>query len=65
MSRAWQAERQADREEELLSRDLADGRITRAEYNTEMRNLQREIRYAYEADREEALRRVDDDWGVY
>jgi len=63
MSRAWQAERMADREEELLSRDLAEGRITQAEYNAEIRNLQREITAAYHEDREDALRRVDDEWG--
>jgi hypothetical protein len=65
MSRAWQAERMADREEELLARDLAEGRITQTEYNAEIRNLQREVRYALEQDREEALRQVDDEWGRY
>ena len=63
MSRAYQAERLAAREEELLARDLAEGRITQTEFNTEMRNLQREVRYAYEQDREDALRAVDEEWG--
>jgi hypothetical protein len=53
----------ADREEEALGRDLSEGRITSAQYNAEIRNLQREIRYAYEQDREDALRNVDDEWG--
>ena len=65
MSRAWQAERLADREEEALSRDLSEGKITVAQYNAEIRNLQREIQRAYEDDREDALRAVDDDWGRY
>jgi hypothetical protein len=63
MSRAWQAERYADREEELLSRDLAEGRISQAEYNAEIRNIQREVTDAYHQDREDALRQIDDEWG--
>ena len=63
MSRAWQAERAADREEDALARDLAEGRISQATYNAEMRNIQREFRDAYEQDREDALRSVDDEWG--
>lgn len=63
MSRAWQMERLADREEEALARDLAEGRITQSEYNAEIRNIQREVRYAYEQDQEDARRAVDDAWG--
>ena len=63
MSRASQIERQMEREEEALSNDLATGRISRADYNEAMRDLQREARDAYHEDREDAMRRVDDDWG--
>lgn len=63
MSRAHQFERQMEREEEALSRDLANGSISQADYNEAMRDMQREARYAYEQDREDALERVRDDWG--
>jgi hypothetical protein len=63
MSRAWQAERAAEREEAALARDLAEHRISQADYNAEMRNIQRDLQYAYQLDREEALLRVEDEWG--
>ena len=63
MSRAWQAERAAEREEEALSNDYAEGRITREEYNAAIRDIQRDMRAAYEEDMYEAAQRVRDDWG--
>lgn len=62
-NRAWQIDRLVDREEEYWGKQLAEGLITLEEYNTEMRNLQREVREAYEADLEDARREVDADWG--
>lgn len=32
-----------DREEEILERDLEDGRITQAEYNAAIRDMRREM----------------------
>lgn len=63
MSRAWQAERMMEREEEALSNALADGRISQADYNAEMRELQRDLRGAYEEDMHDAQERVRDEWG--
>lgn len=63
MSRAWQAERAAEREEDALARDYNEGRITQKEYNDAMREIQRDMQAAYEQDREDALRDVDGDWG--
>lgn len=65
MSRADQAERAADREEEYYAQQLADGAITRQQYNEYMRELQRDVRDAYEQDREDALRDVDGEWGIW
>ena len=39
---------QIEREEDQLERDLADGMITAQEFNKQMRDLQREYRYAAE-----------------
>lgn len=64
MSRAHQAERMADREADYLAEQLASGAITRAQYDEGMREIQRDVRAAYEEDREDALRGVDADWGV-
>jgi hypothetical protein len=64
MSRAWQAERAAEREQAHLDRLRAEGRISDAEYNAECRNIARELRAAYEEDRLDALRAVDDEWGL-
>lgn len=63
MTRAEQMERAMDREEESLANDLANGLISREEYNRQMRELQRDARDAYEMDREDALREVDAEWG--
>lgn len=51
--------RWAEREEEQLDKDLADGKITPLEYRKAHAELMREIRNAYEEEREEAHRRVD------
>lgn len=63
MSRAWQVDRQMEREEERLSQDYSDGTISREEYNEQMRQLQRDAREAYEQDMYEAQERVRDEWG--
>lgn len=63
MSRAWQAERAAEREEDRLLKNFNDGLITRQEYNEAMREIQRAMAEAYEMDREDALRDVDGEWG--
>ena len=49
-----------EREENQLSKELAKGRITRAEYNQEMRELQRDYSaQAHEAAREAYERELD------
>ncbi len=58
-------ERAIEREEQFLEDQLVDGSITQDEYNKEMRELQRDIQGEYERDRENALRQVDDEWGVW
>lgn len=63
MSRAYAIERAMEREEEALSRDYNEGRISRADYNEAMRELQRDARAAYEEDMHEAQERVRDEWG--
>lgn len=65
MSRAWQVERQLDREEDQLVADFNAGRISREDYNEGMRDLQRDARDAYAQDREDALRDVDAEWGRF
>ena len=65
MSRAWNAENAADREADQLLRDFNEGLITREDYNAAMRELQRDVHDAYEMDREDALRAVDDEWGYW
>jgi hypothetical protein len=64
MSRADRIERMADKEADYLAEQLASGAITRQQYNEGMREIQRDVRAAYEEDREDALRDVDADWGV-
>lgn len=54
--------RWAEKEEEQLGNDLADGKITQAEYNKAMAELKREIRNAIEDEREERHREVDRDY---
>lgn len=54
-----QIERSAEREEEALEQAYMSGHITLEEYNKEMREIQREARYAYQESYEqeqEALR---------
>lgn len=63
MSRAWQAERAAEREQHAIDEAYARGEITREEHNRQSREIERDVRDAYEADREDALRAVDDEWG--
>ena len=65
MSRAYQVERQLDREEDRLSRDYNSGLISREDYNQGLRELQQEARDAYQQDLDEAAERVRDDWGVW
>jgi hypothetical protein len=65
MSRAHQIDRHIEREEERLAQDYAAGRITRADYNEGLRELQREARDAYQADMDDAADRVRDEWGGY
>ena len=60
---AWAAERAMEREQDALDRDYAEGRITRAEHNAASRELERDLRAAYEEDCENALREVDEEWG--
>jgi hypothetical protein len=54
--------RWAEKEEQQLDDDLAAGLISRAEYNKAMAELQREIRNAFEDEREERHREVDRDY---
>jgi hypothetical protein len=54
--------RWAEKEEEQLDKDLAEGLITRAESHKAMAELQREIRNAFEEEREERHREVDRDY---
>ena len=65
MSRAAQIDRHIDREESRLVEAFNRGDIGREEYNREMRALQQEAREAYQADCDEALERVNGDWGVW
>lgn len=54
--------RWAEREEEQLDKDLAEGLITPAEHRKAMAELQREIRNAFEEEREERHREIDRDY---
>lgn len=63
MSRAWQAERAMDREVQSLENDLAEGRITHAQYRESLRELERDLRGAYEEDLYDAQQAVKDEWG--
>ena len=63
MSRAHRIESYIDREEARLSKEYAEGLISRAEYNDEMRALQREVKDAYQEDLDDAYKRVRDEWG--
>lgn len=63
MSRADQFDRYAETEEARLAADYKAGRISREEYNTGLRDLQREARDAYQTDIDDAAYRVRDEWG--
>lgn len=63
MSRAHQIDSHIDREEARLCEQLNRGEISPADYNDEMRALQRETRDAYQADLDDAVERVRDEWG--
>lgn len=63
MSRAWQAERAMEREMEALDRQYSAGELTLAEYNEAQRELQRDLRGAYEEDMYDAQQSVRDEWG--
>ena len=65
MSRAWQAERAAEREQEALDQDYANGRLTDAEYREASRQIECDLRDAYQADLEEAQQHVRDEWGSW
>lgn len=61
----FQFQRYIERTEDELCRQVNSGEISREEYNAAMRDLAAEEREAYEADRQDALDRVDDDWGRF
>lgn len=63
MSRAHQFDRYAEQEEARLAADYEAGRISREEYNTGLRDLQREARDAYQTAMGDAADRVRDEWG--
>jgi hypothetical protein len=63
MSRAWQAERAAEREMEQIDRDFENGLLTADEHRKAVREVEYEIRCAHEADLEDAAERVRDEWG--
>lgn len=55
-------DRQLEREENALCEDLNSGRITQAEYNEQLRDLQREYRAACEEACQDAYNRERDNW---
>lgn len=63
MSRAWQAERQAEREQQVVDDLYAAGALTREEHNAQSREIEREMRAAYEQDLDDAQQHVRDEWG--
>ena len=63
MSRAWQAERAAEREIESLDRDFENGFLTADEHRKAVREVERDMRGAYEEDMADAQERVRDEWG--
>lgn len=54
--------RQYDRYESELEEDLASGRITQAEFNTQIRELKAEYRSACEEACQDAYERERDNW---
>ena len=63
MSQARQAERAAEREQQALDDEYAEGRLTADEHRRASKEIERDIQAAYEADQEDALARVRDEWG--
>jgi len=63
LSRAGEVERQAEREQDILDEQLESGEISKAQYNREMQDLQRDVRGAFEQDQLDALEQVRNDWG--
>jgi len=63
MSRAWQAERAAEREQAALDAAYERGDMTREEHNEACREIERELRGAYEEDLYDAQQAVRDEWG--
>lgn len=61
MSRAWQAERGAELEQKALD-DRAD-ELSPEEYNRQCREIERDVRGAYEEDLLDAQQVVRDEWG--
>lgn len=51
---SWQLERAVEREEEFLSKELSEGRITIAEFNRMMRDLHWDAQAEREAEAEAA-----------
>ncbi len=54
--------RQMEREVEQLERDLADGHISQAKFNKEMREMERDYRAAAEESARDAYDREMDRW---
>jgi hypothetical protein len=53
---------QYEREEQQLDDDLSDGRITQAEYNSQMRDLQRDYRDSAHASAADAYEQELGNW---
>lgn len=53
---------QYEREEQQLEDDLSDGRITQAEYNSQMRDLQRDYRESARESAEAAYEQELGNW---
>lgn len=65
MTRAWNAERAAEREQAALDQAYADGEISDADYRAQSRQIERDMHDAYQADLDDAAERVRDDWGMW
>lgn len=63
MSRAWQAERAAEREQKAIDAAYERGEMTRDEHNAACREIEREMRAVYEEDVYDAHQAVRDEWG--
>ena len=49
--------------EEAAGRDFDDGLISREAYQERLRQIQRDLRAAFEEEQDDALRHVRDEWG--